>query len=181
MRGLAERLRFETLLTELSAAFVNVPAAEVDGEIERWLRRIVEFLAIERGTVAQFDEGLEDLVVTHSWTRPGWPPLPAIIPRQAIPWLRAKVLAGEAVVIPRLGDLPPEAWRDKETGLRAGTKAHLSIPLAVAGSIIGMASFGSLRRERSWPEDLVRRLRLVGEIIANALMRKRTRRQLDEL
>jgi PAS domain S-box-containing protein len=174
-------LRFETLLTELSAAFVNVPAGEVDREIERWLGRIVEFLGIERGTVAQFDDDAEDLVITHSWTRPGWPPLPAMIPLQAVPWLRAKVLAGEAVVIPRLGDLPPEAWRDKETGLRAGTKAHLSIPLAVGGSIIGMASFGSLRRERSWPEDLVKRLRLVGEIMANALMRKRTRRQLDEL
>ena len=39
-----ERLRFEELLAELSATFVNLPASQVDSQIESALRRLVEFL-----------------------------------------------------------------------------------------------------------------------------------------
>ena len=32
---LEERLRFETLLTDISARFVNLPADQIDGEIKK--------------------------------------------------------------------------------------------------------------------------------------------------
>ncbi|HEV3444655.1 MAG TPA: hypothetical protein VG099_08440, partial [Gemmataceae bacterium] len=41
---LNERLRFESLLSRLSAIFINLPAEEVDSQIERGLQQIVEFL-----------------------------------------------------------------------------------------------------------------------------------------
>jgi hypothetical protein len=41
---LEERLRFETLLTEISSRFVNLRADQVDGEIEDSQRRICELL-----------------------------------------------------------------------------------------------------------------------------------------
>ena len=37
---LEERLKFETLLAEISAHFVNLPADQIDGEIEDAQRRI---------------------------------------------------------------------------------------------------------------------------------------------
>ena len=45
---LGERLRFENLLSRLSAGFTNLPAEEVDGQIERGLQQIADFLEIER-------------------------------------------------------------------------------------------------------------------------------------
>ena len=44
-----ERVRFETLLAELSAAFVNLSAGQVDSQIESALQRLVVFLGIDRG------------------------------------------------------------------------------------------------------------------------------------
>ena len=41
-----ESVRFERLLADLSARFVNLPPAEVDREIELSLRQIVETLAV---------------------------------------------------------------------------------------------------------------------------------------
>jgi PAS domain S-box-containing protein len=43
----------------------------------------------------------------------------------------------------------------------------------VGGSLLCVLTFGSLSTYRSWPDDLVQRLRLVGEILANAVARKR--------
>jgi two-component system, NarL family, sensor kinase len=40
-------------------------------------------------------------------------------------------------------------------------------------SVVGAIGFDSFRRHRDWPDDLVQRLRLVGEIFTNALARKR--------
>jgi hypothetical protein len=45
------RLRFESLLAELSAKFVNFAASEVDLQTESALRRMIEFLAVDRGRV----------------------------------------------------------------------------------------------------------------------------------
>jgi hypothetical protein len=43
---LEDRLRFETLLADLSSKFVNLPARETDREIEDARRRVCEFLSI---------------------------------------------------------------------------------------------------------------------------------------
>jgi len=48
---LGERLRFEELLSELSAKFVNLPAIDVNDQIEAGLQRIVEFLKIDCSAV----------------------------------------------------------------------------------------------------------------------------------
>jgi hypothetical protein len=48
-----ELLRFERLLSELSASFINLPAARIDAVIESGLRRIVETLDIDRSTLTR--------------------------------------------------------------------------------------------------------------------------------
>lgn len=42
---LEERLRFETLLSELSAGLIHVSASDIDAALDRGLRQVVEFLA----------------------------------------------------------------------------------------------------------------------------------------
>jgi PAS domain-containing protein len=48
------------------------------------------------------------------------------------------------------------------------------------GNILGSYSFVSTREERNWPEELIPRLRLAGEIFANALKRKQSELELSE-
>ena len=48
---LEERLRFETLLAEISACFVNLPAGQIDGTIEDARRRICELLDLDRSVL----------------------------------------------------------------------------------------------------------------------------------
>ena len=68
---LEERLRFETLLSDLSARFINLPADDVDNEIEAVLGRIVEFLGLDRSTIFQFAEDGTAMLVSHCWAAPG--------------------------------------------------------------------------------------------------------------
>jgi len=51
-----ERLKFETLIADLSARFINVPADQVGAEIQNAQRRIVEALDLDRSSLWQADE-----------------------------------------------------------------------------------------------------------------------------
>ena len=89
-------------------------------------------------------------------------------------------MAGQIVRFARRQDLPPEAAIDRATFVAIGTRSAASIPLVSVGTVIGALSFAILRAEREWPEDLIQRLRLLGEIFANALARRRAEAALRE-
>ncbi|MCC8999625.1 MAG: hypothetical protein LM522_09020 [Candidatus Contendobacter sp.] len=79
-----------------------------------------------------------------------------------------------------MDDLPVAARADRQTFAELATKSHLSVPLAVDGTIIGALSLGAVTAERQWPDALVPRVRLLGEVFANALARRQADRQLWE-
>ena len=176
---LEERLRFETLLSDLSARFINLPADDVDKEVEAMQGRIVQFLGLDRSTLFQLSEDESTLVVTHCWAAPGFVSLKGLIPRDKAPWGLGKALGGETIVFSSLEDLPEEAATDKATMRQVGPKANVTFPLtAGGGAVFGALAFGKITEERAWPETVVQRLRLVAQLFANALMRKRSEQKL---
>src|SRR4051794_15583392 len=171
---LEERLRFERLLTDLSATFVNVAADLVDAQIEHALERLVDFLGIERSSFGQISEDDKAILVTHSYVAPGYPPLPPFILDVDLPWYAEQVRRGELIRFDRLPeDAPAEAVNERIHAVKTGMKSNLAIPLKAGGIVLGVLSFGAFREFRAWPDELVQRLRTVGEIFANALARKR--------
>ena len=80
-----ERLRFEMLLTDLSARFVSATPESIDAEIVNAQKQIVQVLELDRSTLAQLQEP-DRFVVTHCWTVPGLEPIPGIVITD-IPWL----------------------------------------------------------------------------------------------
>jgi two-component system, NarL family, sensor kinase len=175
-----ERLRFEQLLTDLSATFVNVAADLVDAQIEQALEQLVAFLGVERGGFGQLSDDEKAILATHSFTVPGYPPLPALILETDLPWYAEQVRRGELMRFERLpDDAPAEAVNEREYVIKAGMKSNVTIPLKAGGVILGVLSFGAFRDFRAWPDELIQRLRTLGEIFANALARKRADQELQ--
>ncbi len=179
-----EVMDFEKLLADLSAAFVRVSVEDIDVEIERWLERIVLSLNVDRSTVVQVDLVDGAIYTTHQWARD---PLDApergrrVNDSGSYPWLTSKVLSGEVVVIPRLDAIPPEASKDRDSFRRDGNKSNVTIPLKVAGVVVGAVLFGTLASERAWSQKELQRLKLVAEIFGNALERKRVEAEIRRL
>jgi two-component system, NarL family, sensor kinase len=171
---LAERLRFERLLTDLSATFVNVAADLVDAQIEQALEQLVDFLGVERGSFGQISEDNKGILATHFFVVPGYPPLPPIILETDLPWYAEQVRRGELMRFERLPeDAPAEAVKERAYVIQTGMKSNVTIPLKAGGIVLGVLSFGAFREFRAWPDELVQRLQTLGEIFANALARKR--------
>lgn len=170
---LAKLLRFERLLSDLSSLFIHLPPSRIDSEIERGLRRLVEFLGVDRGIFWEFDEETKALRATHSWSVAGVEPMRGVLASDLVPWATDRFLKDRIFTFAHRGDLPDEAVAERRFFEQQGTKSHLTIPLEIGGALIGGLSFGAMRTARDWPRELVDRLRLVGEVFAHALERRR--------
>jgi formate hydrogenlyase transcriptional activator len=173
-----ELLAFERMLADLSARFANVPFGQVEVEIRVAQALLRQFLGFDRSTFAEFqDDG--SLVVLSSTAVEGVDTTPlGPLPPQ-LGWFVAKLQAGEIFKVQNPAeDLPPEAVGEAEYFVRTGLHSHLSIPLRIGGRIIGAIAFAAFRETRAWPDDLIARLKLVGEVFAHAIARKREQEKL---
>jgi formate hydrogenlyase transcriptional activator len=173
-----ELLAFERLLVDLSSQFANLAGEEFGTVTQAALLRIREFLGFDRSTFAEF---LEDgsLGVLSSSAADGIDPVPSGTLLPELAWYHRKLLAGEMVILQSLpDDLPAEAVAEAAYVRSTNLRAQVTIPLRVSGRIFGMIAFGAFRETRRWPVDLIARIRLIGEIIAQALARKRADEKL---
>src|SRR6266478_89346 len=173
-----ELLAFERMLADLSARFANVPAERVQFEIQVAQTILRQFLGFDRSTFAEFHAD-GSLVVLSSTAVEGVDVTPlGPLPSQ-LSWFVAKLRAGEIFAVQNpADDLPPEAVGEAEYFLRTGLHSHLSIPFRIGGRIIGAIAFAAFRETRAWPDDLIARLKLVGEVFAHAIARKREQEKL---
>ena len=182
-RELEERLRFEQLLSDLSARFVNIPPDRVDSEIDHGLRQILEFFKVDRaGLLWSLPDG-SGHQITHGVYGENIPPVPlgVKLPRSIYPWAFEKLVERHEVVsFSRLDDLPPEANVDKQTYAEWGIRSVLDIPIVTGGSVVHVIAINSVKSERVWPEELFPRLKLLGEIFVNALELKLIRLELEQ-
>jgi len=203
---LETRLRFEVLLADLSAGFVNLPPERVDGAVLDAQRRICECFDLDRSSLWQaLGPEPEPWLLTHfhqipaqpeiaagpvtsRWTSRDAPPAgtgsePLELRADAathFPWIASRARQGETVVIPSVGDLPPEAADDQALLRAMGTRATVVMPLLAGGVVRGVLSFGAMRATRSWPEPLVKRLHLIAQVFASALARKQADMRVRE-
>jgi formate hydrogenlyase transcriptional activator len=178
-----EQLKFEALIADLSARFVNLPAEQVDSEIEHAQGKICECLGIDHSALWQSSDSEHGiLLLTHLHRDPALPPRPSRMDGDTyFPWLQEKLLRKEIVSVSRIAEAPPEAATDRKHWEMYGIKSLLGFPLWVGnGSIFGVLSFEATTEEREWPEPLVKRLHLIAEVFANTLARKRTEQALRE-
>ena len=173
-----ELLTFERLVAELSSRFANVSGDQLETEIERALKQLLQFLDFDRGNFGEFTaDGWVTVLCSVAIDRvERYPPGPA---PAFLSWYFGQLRAGSILRIRSLDDLPPEAIGEIEYYRRSGIHSSLGIPLRVSGGTVGLINFAAFRPTRDWPDDLVARLKIIGEVMAQALVRKRSETALQ--
>jgi PAS domain S-box-containing protein len=175
--NIAGRLRFESFLLELSAYFAKAPADCVDKGIDEWIEKLARFTGIDRIGLWECEPAGVRMSRQHCYCIPGFEiTAPAL--SADFPWVNEQYRRGNIVGWARVPeDVPPAASVERAHLIRTGAKSVLGIPIQ-AGPTLYVLSFTSLHAFRKWPASLVRRLQLVGEILASALVRQRAERSL---
>jgi signal transduction histidine kinase len=168
-RELADRLRFESLLSDMSSRFVHVPNESVDEEVEQALGKIAEFLQLDAAALFRVSQAGTEVRASHSWMAGAGVHPVERIRLDEIPECWASLARGEAFHFARISELTDRANRERKLFQRIGMKSAVAVPLSVSGRNLGLAAFGCRHEERDWQYATLQRLTLIGEIFANAL------------
>lgn len=186
-----EVIEFEKLLSEISATYISLQAAEIDQIIHRDLGRLGRFLDVDRCIIflaedqkGQFsvqdacnwwpEEDREQAMAVHDQVKRD----PNFL-KNNYQYCFEKWAKGEIVQFSTIDELPVEAEKLKQVHLGFGNRSWLSVPIAVGGAIVGALVIATVHSERKWSEDLIPKLKLFGDIFANAIRRKQSEETLQ--
>jgi formate hydrogenlyase transcriptional activator len=180
-KTLKRRLRFEEMLSELSARFMASTFDQVDSEIDNALRQIMEFFQVDLCALLEVQKERPFVRISHAVYGEGVEQIPKDMNLvELYPWTYQKLMRGELINITRMEDYPEEALIDRQSNLAMGTLSRLAFPVAVDGLISRIITIHQRHQRQTWPEEYIPRLRLLGEILVNALERRQDRVHLEE-
>ncbi|MCP4153937.1 MAG: PAS domain S-box protein [bacterium] len=173
------QLQFERLLSELAAALVNTSYTEIDAEIEKWQKKLVQFLGIQRCDISLISDDKKHFSIAHSYAAPRFASDEGLIINKALPWFYEELQKGEMLILENLPEsLPKEASSEKTYCENHGIKAVLSIPFFFNEAFFGAVDF-IVYTPFSWPESLSNRLKILSDILFNAILRKKGEQELE--
>ncbi|MBE0618508.1 MAG: response regulator, partial [Proteobacteria bacterium] len=168
------RLAFEQLVGEVGA---DLLLAKERPWGDSTLSRVAQFLKADRAALFELSPDQGELTVFEEWTAEGVPSPPSRISTRFPHVFRA--LKREEVVQVERGDaLFQGAPAESEYMRREGIQRLIVLPLSSDHDLLGAMSYAFLRATDPVPPEQVARLAVVGQMLANALARRRAVAQL---
>jgi two-component sensor histidine kinase len=181
--ALSHQLRLEKLVADISAHFINVPISELENDIGDTIKRIGEFTGVDRSYVFRFSNDGNSMNNTHEWCAEGVEQHIDRLQEQPIAefgysmqWLKQ----GEVFHVPDVSELPAEAASERKEFEHEGIKTLVNVPIMARQKMIGFLGFDAVHSRKVWSEYDILLLKLIGEIIANALDRKTIEERLQD-
>ena len=177
------RVDLERMVSSISTRFVALDLTDLDDALDETIRTLGLFLDVDRSYIFRFssDHTLADN--THEWCAEGVDPQIAVmqaIQTDSLPWGLAQIQVGRTICLPALDDLPAEAAAEREFLEQYGVVSVILVPVVTAGEVVGLMGFETIVRERSWSEDDIALLTVVGNLVGDLLGRVRGLKRLRE-
>ncbi len=182
---LARRSELERLISEISSRLVGLSHYEVDACIDEALAAIGKKLGVEHAYLFlrhtdklmfnNFNEWRSDDSVPHIGG------IQEMQPEKDMPWIHEIIQSEEVVHVPDVSRLPPEAHKDITHFEKKGIKSFMFLVIRHGENLVGFLGFDSIRKKRTWSEDEIVILRIIGETFTNAVQRKQVEREQEKL
>ncbi|MCS7260744.1 MAG: PAS domain S-box protein, partial [Anaerolineae bacterium] len=174
-----EQLHFEHLLVDILARFVAPSQHDFEQRVHQALGLIGHHMQVDRITLVELSPDVQ-LRAVYRWTAAGVPSPPFDPSPERYPYVFERIRCGEVVRFSRTDELPDEAATDRESFLMIGDRSFLVVPLRSGERLLGSIALSCSHSERSWPDELVQRLVLLGQVFLTALARWRADQALRE-
>ncbi|QDU55480.1 Sensor protein FixL [Aeoliella mucimassa] len=177
------RSAFEQLLITLSKRFINLPIEAIDDDIVEALSQVGDYTGVDRCFVYLLNEADGEWAhLTHEWVAEGVTPhKQGMQPLHVGPlrWLMDQLSAGLIVHVANRDKLPDEAESLRVLYEALQIRSALLLPLMTRGKFVGALGLSCTTVSKIWSEENVSLLRIVGEIVMNAIDRHRSYSKLQ--
>jgi two-component system nitrate/nitrite sensor histidine kinase NarX len=180
---LQAHIAFESIIIAISTDFINVPTDQIDDGIQRALQTVSTFAGVDRSYIFLFSDDATTMSNVYEWCAPGIES--AMSHMQQVPvndfsWSNRQLLRRDILYIPRVADLPPEAAAERAEFERQSIQSLIAVPMPTDERVIGFLGFDSVCSEMCWTDESITLLKIVGQILVNALKRKYAEEQLRQ-
>ena len=177
------RVLMENLIVDLSTRLIDTGSEITDQSIEEALGRIGPFVGADRSYVFLASDDGERFFYTHEWCAPGIAPQKdaiAEVEADEMLWFYDQLSTLRPVHIPSVEDLPPEADNVQAILEAQSIESLVCVPMTEGAHLIGFVGFDAVQQPRTWEEETIMLLRVLGDTFANALARMETEQALRE-
>ena len=176
--ALEYRAKVESLLSSISRHFID---QDVDTAINFTLEAIANFIGVDRSYIFEFSDDQRQYSLNHEWCAAGIQPLSDGAKGGSLtifPWFYNKILSRQIVDIPSVAELPPEAAAEREIFQSQSVQSLLVAPLTHSGKVVGCLGVNAVYSSKTWTQDDINLLQLVGELIAVGCARHKAEQAL---
>jgi PAS domain S-box-containing protein len=179
-KSLARQLRFETLISDISSEFINLPLSEIELGIQRSLVRLRDFLGVDRISIFELADKETSLRLRHTLKVNGLAAAHSVLEKTEFPWLFSQLRTSKGLIVSSVDEIPKDAAAERElfTGMNART--IVITPLRVENSLVGCLSIVVMQPVPAWNQDLLPQLHAVSQVYANAFARELSQKTLLE-
>ncbi|MEM8865684.1 MAG: PAS domain S-box protein [Planctomycetota bacterium] len=178
---LQHRHDFEDLLINLSTRFINLPTEQIDEGLQDALRRIGEFIGVDRCFIYNIDDAEGEISLTHEWVAPGAPSFKEQMqgfPTAGFEWEIQQIIATRTLHIPDVEQMPAEAANLQRLYRQLGIRSAVNVPMLRGEKLIGFLGFVSIATSKQWQEEDIELVQVLAEMLVNARDRCQTEREL---
>ena len=173
--SLRRRIDYEKTIASISSRFVY--SLDFDNDVSRSLADIGRYAGVDKACFFQFHDNGTLIGKTHEWRNKGIAPQilnPQNLPTAKFPWWMAKLHAGNAIHIPYISQIPPEAVAEIEQLEREVIKSLMALPVYTGKELAGFICFEKIITTCTCNYADMNMLRIVTEILGNAISRKQS-------
>lgn len=181
--ALRYQAQFEELIAALSARFIRYDLAQIDQEIAHSLEAIGRFTQVDRCFFYVFSDDLRTVSCRSEWCDER---LPLVVrafqdmPTDQFRWTLDHLVRGDTVYLPRIDILPPDALAERRLVRLNHVRSIVLEPVLSARRLVGLIGFVSVREPRQWPASHLTLLKLVAEMLSNAVARQHSEASLAD-
>lgn len=182
-RKLTDQMAFEKSLAEIAATFAQAPAAVSDVTVNWALGRLGAAANAGHSYIFLMSPDGITTSCSHEFCSPGITPQIANLqklPTRNFPWFFSKLKDSEAVVIPSVADLPPDAVNEKNLLAIIGIVSVVVVPLISQGALMGFLGFSVEEKPRTWSDSEIALLKFAGDVFVGAFERRLLHARMED-
>jgi transcriptional regulator with GAF, ATPase, and Fis domain len=171
--------RFEAMLSDISASFVNVPGDQLDAAINDALEQVGDCLGLDLCDLGHLSPDGTEVRVTHLWSREPLGVVPTY-PASDHPWFVSPFVTGKDLLWSRTEGLPSVSTADLQLLETLRIQCFAGIPVVIGSEVVGCLAFVNCADPTPWAPPVVKRLHLLARIFGSAIERQRQEFELRE-
>lgn len=166
--ALQYRAETDNLISKISRTFLD---QDLDTAIAFALEALGKFTESDLSYIISYSDCQSQLRMTHEWCYEDIfcnNQKEQQFPVTVFPWFSEQLLSGNPINIANIADLPPEAAAEKAHLINRKIQSVLIVPMLNAIKTVGYLGLDRVRAAKTWTQDDINLLKLVGEFIAIA-------------